>query len=619
MAEVDANTYDNPEKVLPADTAAGIVYDDYLRSKREVVDRVRPRMNTLYKTYRAHTEKKDELIQSNLTIPLAFTQVEAFVSRVGINKPRVEVWPRGGAEDVPRATAHRVKLDYDWDHMDMPWKLVNFVKSAFIYGTSWMKVRYRKETAVRLVKKEELVPNTMSVFGVEIPMPGPGRMERTEVEELVTVWDDPDTECIELDEIYPDPDMKSLDDPDGWVIHRRKRSLRELEQLQNSDGSPRYNPSIVSKLKKMGDTNQRKTDDGDSLRETRDSLSGLGGDLTQSPHKREFTILEKWSDQKVVSIVEEHLDLDPIENRRNPYGLKPFVIYTPIPDPNALLGIPPVEVVYSLQKELTGLHNARMDHVMQTVHAMMTVRRGSNLNPKNIRVRPRGWAMVEEHDDINWLRPPALEFSLYREDDQLQIWGQKAGGATDSFVGVGAQGGGTATEAALQNQSSGSRAGHMLNILVMQSLNRLGRILIRMNEVEMTAARNLPAIDSATQVLVSPEVLTGGSNIDLDVKIDVAETEPETRLFRRKEKLEALQVLGQIFQDPNHPVMKRLVTDLLETYDIREGESLAQEPVIPQQAGGTPAGVGGGGGGMAGELAAAFGQSAPNAGGGSLV
>ena len=65
--------------------------------------------------------------------------------------------------------------------------------------------------------------------------------------------------------------------------------------------------------------------------------------------------------------------------------------------------------------------------------------------------------------------------------------------------------------------------------------------------------------------------------------------------------------------------MKRLVTDLLETYDIREGESLAQEPVIPQQAGGTPAGVGGGGGGMAGELAAAFGQSAPNAGGGSLV
>jgi hypothetical protein len=618
MADTNGSMYDNPDKVLPADAAAAIVYDDYNRSKTELVDKVVPKLNELYKAYRAHVEKKDDLIQSNLVIPMALTQVEAFVARVIVNRPRIEVWPRGGQEDSPRATAHRVKLDYDWDHMDMPWKLVNFVKSALIYGTSWMKVRYRKETATRLVRRQELVPQTRTILGIEIPG-GEPRLEMVESDQQVTIWDDPDVDCIELDEIFPDPDMKALDDPDGWVIHRYVISLNKLETMQNTDGEPLYDQSVVKELKKRSETNARSIQHEDSLRAIRDTISKSGGEASVDPHKRENTILEKWSDGKVVAICEEHLDLKPLRNERNRYGLKPFFIYTPIPDPNALLGISPVEILFSLQKEVSTLHNARMDHVMQTVHAMMTIRRGSNLNPKNIRVRPRGYAFVEEHDDINWLRPPALEFSLYREDDQLQMWAQKAGGATDTFVGVhGSQSGRTATEAALLSQSSGSRSGHMLKILTIQSLNRLGRILIRMNEVEMTAARQLPSINSKAQVFVSPEILNGEQNIDLDVRIDVAETEPETRLFKRKEALEAIQTLGQLY-GPNHPLVQKFLVILAETYDgIDDAEKLAQVPAQQEQGADQP-GAPGAPGGLGQELAAAFGGGgAPNAGDGGI-
>lgn len=140
---------------------------------------------------------------------------------------------------------------------------------------------------------------------------------------------------------------------------------------------------------------------------------------------------------------------------------------------------------------------------------------------------------------------------------------------------------------------------------------------MRINEVEMTAQRQLPAISADLEPLtVSPEILNGGSNLDLDVKIDVGETEPETKLFKRKEALEAIQIIGQLFPSAPggqiHPFLQRFMVDLAETYDIHNAEQLVQVPAVQQPA---PPGEGPSGqGGMGQELAAAFGQVAPGTG-----
>jgi hypothetical protein len=607
--QYSASIYDDPEKILAADPATMVVLNDYERSKNHLIDKMRDKWNEWYRAYRAYVEHTDDDIRSNLIIAAIFAAVEAFIPRLVANRPRIEVWPRG-PEDRVRAAQHRAKLDYDWDHMGMPFKTVNMVKGSMIFGTGWYKAYHKKDTRIRIVKKRGIVSDPNSLFGYSVGM--------KEVEEPVPVWDDPQVDVLEPDEVFPDPDGKD-EDSCAWIIHRYEIDLHTLENATRN-GEPLYDQAVVAKLKKLGEHGNPEHSaqaNANSIREDRESTFGPEGHRTVDPHKRRFHMIEKWSDDKVVAVIEEEPKLAPVRNARNPYGIKPFARYTPIPDPNAILGISLAEILYANQLEISTLHNARMDHVLQSVHNMMTVRRGSNLNPQNIRIRPGGYVFVDDHDDIDWLQPPRMDFALYRESDDLRLWQQQIGGATDTFSGVrSAVTGKTATEAALLSQASGSRAGLMYQLYGMQCLNRLGRILMRINEAELLNEKRLPAISGEFPV-VQPSQLAGGTGLDLEVRIDVAETEPETRLFRRKEYLEAIQTIGQLY-GPNHPITQKFIIGLAETYDIDNAEQMAQVPVPMGPGQGDQAAPGAGG--IANEISAQMGAGgAPGAGDGRLI
>ena len=141
-------------------------------------------------------------------------------------------------------------------------------------------------------------------------------------------------------------------------------------------------------------------------------------------------------------------------------------------------------------------------------------------------------------------------------------------------------------------QASGSRAGLMYQIYGMQCLNRLGRILIRINEAEMTTERHLPQINGDFQV-VQPATINGGSNLDMEVRIDIAETEPENRLFKRKEYMEGLQIVGALY-GPGHPMTNRLMSGLAETFKFENAEAMAAAPPVapPAPPGAQPPGPG---------------------------
>jgi len=603
MADRDsASIYDDPEKILSADPASKVVFNNYHRSRDLLIDKMREKWNEWYKAFRAYVEKTDDGSRSRLVVAVIFSQVEAFLPRLVANRPKIEVWPRG-PEDRTRAAQHRAKLDYDWDHMKMAMKTVDLVKGSLIFGTGWYKAFYKKEVRTRVVREQGLIGGGMSFFG----LPMGQQFGMREVEKQVPVWDDPQVDVLEVDEVFPDPDGKD-EDSCKWIIHRRVGvSLDELKAAQK-DGEKLYKPEVLAKLSKlseMGNTQHSPAADSNSVREERLSTFGPEGTGSVDPHKRGFTLLEQWSDDKVVVVVEEHEDLPPIRNERNKYGIKPFARYTPIPDPNALLGISLSEMLFSNQLETSTLRNVRMDHVIQAAHMMMTIRRGTNINGKNIRIRPGGYLYVDDHDDIDFLKPPPMEYAMYREGDDLRIQAQQTGGATDTFSGIRSNvTGKTATEAALLSQASGSRAGLMYQIYGMQCLNRLGRILMRINEAEMSIDKRLPAISGDFQT-VQPMVLNGGTNLDLEVKIDIAETEPETRLFRRKEYIEAIQVVGQLY-GPNHPITQRFVVGLAETYDgIDNAEELAKVPVEQQPGQGGQAAPGPGG--MGNQLASMMG------------
>jgi hypothetical protein len=477
-------------------------------------------------------------------------------------------------------------LFYDWDIMHMPFKVVNFVKSAEIYGTAWLKVWYKKESRIRVVKEQQITPRLDPIFNT---FPVGQEISMIDVERPIETYNDPEVDLLEVDEVFPHPDSKD-EETAPWIIHRRQGvGLDHLEKAMRASGEPLYKPEVVAHLKKVAkDGNQQDINMDETVARSRKETFGPETSSRNDQHLREFTLLEMWTNDKLVVIVEEFPEVPPLRNEINPYGMKPFVRFTPIPDPNNIYGIGVPEILYGLQLEMSTLHQVRMDHALQSAHMMMKIVRSSNINANNIRIRPGGAIYVEDQDDIEFMQPPPLEFALYRESDDLRLHAQQASGATDTFTGVrSAVTGRTATEASLLSQASTSRAGLMLQILGIQALNRLGKLLTRINDAHIDTTKLIriggSEFEGQDYVTIEPEELASRTGIDLDVVIDIAETEPENRLFKRKEAAEALQVLGAVYQDPNHPVVQRFVMQLGETFGIDNIEQLAQQPAVPPQ------------------------------------
>jgi hypothetical protein len=430
--------YDNPDKILKADDASAMVLNRYWYSRDELVSTMRDKFKEWYKSYRAYVEKGEDNIRSKLVLPLIFSHVESYLPRLVVNRPRIEAWGRG-EEDKIRARQHRALLFYDWDIMHMPFKVVNFVKSAEIYGTAWLKVWYKKESRIRVVKEQQITPRLDPIFNT---FPVGQEISMIDVERPIETYNDPEVDLLEVDEVFPHPDSKD-EETAPWIIHRRQGvGLDHLEKAMRASGEPLYKPEVVARLKKVAkDGNQQDINMDETVARSRKETFGPETSSRNDQHMREFTLLEMWTNDKLVVIVEEFPEVPPLRNEINPYGMKPFVRFTPIPDPNNIYGIGVPEILYGLQLEMSTLHQVRMDHALQSAHMMMKIVRSSNINANNIRIRPGGAIYVEDQDDIEFMQPPPLEFALYRESDDLRLHAQQASGATDTFTGVRSAGG----------------------------------------------------------------------------------------------------------------------------------------------------------------------------------
>ncbi|MFQ5990817.1 MAG: hypothetical protein ACE5NA_00130 [Nitrospiraceae bacterium] len=549
-----------PGKELAADDAVSSVLHRYERSRRELVDQNRDKWKDLYDGYRTAMEVPEDSLTSSLGIPLIFTTVEDFLARVA-NTPVIETWGRGGERDSRRANHHRYLLEYDWQALKLQMKLLLMIKSAEIYGTGFMKVTHRKSVQRRLVRSSRRLG--LSMFGLNV---GLGTRSRFSWEDSV-IWNDPWCEVLNIDEVFPDPDGKSLsftgEKPCQWVVHETSATLDDLKAAR-LEGEPLYkNLGELEELVKDSNTKQPFEGNAETVEEharnTFDGMSNLPADQT----KREVTLLEMWTWDRVVTVVREHPRLKPIRNAGNPFGHLPILEFTPIPSLHSIYGISPAEVLYSMQVELQTLHESRMDNLLYAVHQMYTVIRNSGVNPHDLRYSPNGVVWVRNHNSIAPLRRDPIDFSVYRESQEIDRWAQKAG-STDTFSGL-AAGGGTATEASVLAEASGSKAGLMIQVLGWQFLGDLARQLMRVNELFIDEERFIrlagDAFTGESFHKVDPHDLVSGSGMDMDATIDLARNEPLTAAQRLQRTERFLAVLAQLRLPLDHPLMSATFID----------------------------------------------------------
>jgi hypothetical protein len=578
----DKESFDggNPDK-LSENQASTLVFDNYRRSRDNIVS---PRSTLWRESYKKYRSSLDESLDSGLFnelfIPLTSSTIESFQPAIVKNRPRIEVWGREKS-DEDRASAIRAKLMQDWESMGMAMNLVDLSKNGQIYGASWWKLSYRKEGRTRKVKVSEEVQSTVVIQGEEVPVPG--RAPETQVKEIerfIFSYNGPHCQLCDIDTIYPD-DKSSVDDCE-YIIHETVQTLQQLEDALGDDGNPLY--KNLDALREASDTmNQfEKPKDREKLINEMTERFGGASMINPDPHKREFTILERWSDDQVITVVKElEDDISPIRNEPNPYGIIPFVLYTPIPLPGELYGISMTEILWALNHELNVLHAARTDNLMLNTHRMFKVMRGGGVNPRHLRARPGGLVWVDDMGDVEPFETQPMEFAPYREADEIRMWAQLASGSTDTFQGLDTGlTGGTATEANLLAQASASRAGLMFQILTEQALKRFGKIMIRMYEVHVTNEEFIRVggenFSDLRYERLSPEDFYTHGSVDWDVVIDVAATEPATREFRMNRAGQALSVLAELFP-PDHPAIEHFSMMLLEGFGIDRPQILIEQ------------------------------------------
>lgn len=553
---------------------AKMVEDNFNRAK-DIIDDNSEDWETYYGAYRSYFEMPEDNMTSELAVPLIFSDVESYMPRIAGTTPDIGVWPRT-PEDRTRAAKHRVLIDYWWDTIKMNMKMVDYVKSAKIYGTAIWKVDYRKEVRNRITRSARQEPVT---FAGGLLDTGETKEVQEFVEGPVVTWDGPVVDLLDLDEVYFDPDGWDVDSC-AWIIHKKKTNIEDVLASLEA-GEEIYDEKGVSKLIEwMKDGNQEDKEEGSSLKDFRDSTFR---DIIASvdAHKRVFTELECWYDGKICSIVKENTALRPIQYRLNPLGRKPFVRFTPIPLPKEFYGISLVEVLYSLAVELNILHSARLDNLLYAAHKMFKILRTSNINPSQLTFRPGGHIYVDDMQDIEEFGISGNNFSLYRETDEIRQWAQRAGGSTDPFQGISADSSSTATEASLLSEASNSRAGLMFKILTDGPLTELAGLLITLNEIYISEEQQVRiAGDAFSEVgfeTVAPADLINRTGLDLDYQIDIATTEPETRELRLQRSTAAFQTFGQTGMPLQHPLMERILLDISEGFGFEDGRQLIEQ------------------------------------------
>ena len=607
------NQHDHPDRPPAPDERTKIVFANNDRAREYAEKKIIPKFKEFYNGYRASTQTRDDGSISNLSVPLIPAHIDSFYARLVGMRPKIDVLPRE-PNDVPRAAKQRLMIDYQWDLMQMLLNSAELAKSALIYGIGWGKCTWKKEVRTRLIREE--LGASQDAFGINLgpfqglvdsffESVGGSRLS----ESPVTIYNDPFYENISPDQVRADPDGHSIDTC-RYLIHRSKMSLDSLEALVKGDGI-KINRAAMGRLKKHLGKGSLLSDEGavTLAEEAADRYGGTGdSSLCPDPTKREFTILEHWTDERVRWAVEGNRDIGLIRDEPHAIGMKPFIRFTPDPLPGELIGTSLTERLYSLWLEMTALTNIRLDNLYKTAHPQVMIPRGSATNPAQIRFQAGGHFFADAMNPPQIFEYPQLKMSHYREMGELWQTSEQIGG-TRTFRGQEGSGDTTATEANLLAQASGTKFGAMLQQMNEQPFKRLGRIMVRLNELNVDEDRyarvlgadmaveapQAPVEGLSPQIQgigpgqppeaaqapsdprfekISPADLASKNGALLDVTIDIATKDPDTQVVKRRQATEAAGAIAQASQfDPALvPLAREAFVELAESYDIHNAQ-----------------------------------------------
>lgn len=499
----------------------------------------------------AYREALREWGGADLAIPMIFSTIETIVPRLLSSNPTMTVKPRN-AEAVAATRPLKELLEQQQLDIDYDLKLEPTIRRALKYGLGVQKTFWE-------TKRRKVVSTS------------PRRIRRgMKVDErLVTTFDGPQVESVDIWDFFWDPPATSVETA-RWLIHRTWRDLAYIEDRIRAgdwfseDGEPlddAARASIIEAIK--GST----APEDQSTTRRRDINFG-------DPDKRagrNYEILEYHDRSKVYTIINrvyvaQH-DINPFFHRD-----LPFQICRPTVDEDEFVGISEIEPVKHLQLELNTLRSQRRDNAAYVLDRIMFYADGMVDIDAAKQRGPGAWipTVSDPRESLFPLPVEDLPSSSYREGDEIRGDFDRTTGIDDSVAGGGAAGD-TATGTELIQQAANVRIVGKGRKVAAETVRPAARQFHELNQQfffkDQEREKTVRVDDPQTEDGFRFETLTRAIlDADVDVIPDAGSMEPENKVQKRND---ALTLYNQLNQNPAVDP-RQVVRHLLTEHDIAD-------------------------------------------------
>jgi len=351
-----------------------------------------------YKMYESYVNEQKSIWQTKIFIPIVFSVVERFLPRILANKPTVNYMARR-PDTVDKAQNMQALFDWQWEQVarlkdgGMYLEMLRFVKDALIVGTAFAKIPWVSQTRqIKGYNKDGEVETKNKRF-----------------------FDGPSFEFCDPYDIFFDPESTGVQQAQ-WIIHRTRRTLTELQEINAAKGNEIYkNLSVLEDM--AGDILASSENDFKYRRKT---ALGNGQQVVYDKTTNKYELLECWGmfpkldkngkptkdqelEPRVVTVAGRNVVIRDVPY---PYwhGKKPFIAFTPFPRNFEMYGIALTHHIERIQFYTNEFVSQKFDNQVIELNAMIVVDPAANVEDWQLAWRPGG--VIRAHPE--YIKPLPL-------------------------------------------------------------------------------------------------------------------------------------------------------------------------------------------------------------------
>jgi hypothetical protein len=545
-----------------------------------------------YKRWRSHIEDiidpttgKVDTSRSNIFIPYTFLQVETIVPRLVetlfASRPYVSVIGRT-PNDQQSAKPNEVLLDWQMnERMSFRRLFHKGLKGLAIYGTAVTYTGWKWEQQQRI--KKEMMPVTVPEgqalpAGQELPVE---TLQPVKTEEVV--YDDPEVQFIDLGAFYVDPAAEDIESA---------RYCGHAEYLTKEQIQQRVESGLFKKVdfKRVKPINPDKSHKNDRLSEV-----GLPTVDEQDDENGFYEVMHYWEDSKHAVIINR---TELVQDGDNPFwhGKKPYSrgVYCLVPGEFYGMGIP--EVLGDLQDELNTERNMRIDYRAFLLRRMFKVRRGADINKKQLKWRQGGILEVDAMDDVMEMGLGDNSGNSFNEESTIKADMQDTTGGHDVVMGTSSSKE-TATGTMTKDNNAAMRFKLVISSIENDLLVPVARMMLQLNHQYLSDEKMIRVAEQGDDQFAAI------SEADIQGEFDLiaagSSVEPQANKEAHKQRM--IELYGMLKGEPmltQFPDKRRnLLKALLGAFDFKNVDDLIpsdqelqmpMQPQLPQAPPGAP-------------------------------